>query len=459
MISPAILILLLLVLSGLGWLAWQQISLQRRQLKARLLLLVPAGKVAPTGPGPFRRLGDWLAGSPVVGSREVGLLRQNLYAAGFPAAGAVDWYIGFKMVLAGLLLGLALLWVELSEPGLTLGALAVLGASIAGLKGPDALLAQRAASRREAIDRGLPDALDLLVVCGEAGIGLELGLERVAIELRQVHPALATELSVTVSEMRLLSDRLQGLYNMGDRVRLETVRTIASTLSQTLKYGTPLSVHPARHRAGGGRPGIPAADRCAWKDRKMMPAQRVRTLPHALLVLAMLAGSPAIAARPPRPEAAAPTLAPALARAAARAGQWQAAARLWRDLTIARPGDAAAWAGLGHALLALDQAEDAALALDRAATIGPVDAALWLDRGRAALALDDAAAAHDAFAALAAARPDDARAWTGLGIAHDLAGDHAAAQTAYGRALAIDPLNSAAQRNIALSRQLAGRPR
>lgn len=241
MINPLILAVLLVVLAGLGWLAWQQISLQRRQLKVRLQLLMPAGKAVPQGPGPFRRLGDWLAGSPIVGSREVGLLRQNLYAAGFPGAGAVDWYIGFKMVLAGLLLALALLWVQISEPGLTLGALAVLGASIAGLKGPDALLAQRAASRREAIDRGLPDALDLLVVCGEAGIGLELGLERVAIELKQVHPALANELAVTVSEMRLLSDRLQGLYNMSERVRLETVRTIASTLSQTLKYGTPLS--------------------------------------------------------------------------------------------------------------------------------------------------------------------------------------------------------------------------
>jgi len=110
-----------------------------------------------------------------------------------------------------------------------------------GLKGPDSLLAQRASARRDAIDRGLPDALDLLVVCSEAGIGLELGLERVATELRQVHPALAGELAVTVSEMRLLSDRLQGLYNMGDRVRLESVRAIASTLSQTLKYGTPLA--------------------------------------------------------------------------------------------------------------------------------------------------------------------------------------------------------------------------
>lgn len=172
------------------------------------------------------------------------------------------------------------------------------------------------------------------------------------------------------------------------------------------------------------------------------------------LMAVLLAGVPAAAVRPAEPVPL-PGLAPALARSAARAGHWQAAARLWRDLTVARPRDAAAWAGLGHALLALDQPADAALALDRAALIGPADAALWLDRGRAALALDDARAAHAAFAALTAARPDDARAWTGLGIAHDLAGDHTAAQAAYARALAIDPLNTAAQRNSALSRQIA----
>lgn len=236
-----ILLVLLPVLAGLGWLAWRQFHQERRQLKARLQLITPVAVAAAAEPGPLRRLGDWLADSPLIGSQEVGLLRQNLYAAGFAAPGAVDWYIGFKMVLAGLLLGVAALWVQVAAPGALLATLALLGAAVVGLKGPDSMLAQRAGARRDAIERGLPDALDLLVVCGEAGIGLELGLERVASELRLVHPALAGELAVTVSEMRLLSDRLQGLYNMGDRVRLESVRSIASTLSQTLKYGTPLA--------------------------------------------------------------------------------------------------------------------------------------------------------------------------------------------------------------------------
>jgi tight adherence protein C len=235
-----LLALALPLLLGLGWLSWRDAMARQARLKARLAMLAPVGNAGPAKPGPLRRIGDWLADSPLVGSREVGLLRQNLYAAGFTRPDAVDWYIGFKMVLAGLLLCVAELWVQIGQPSATSALLALLGSAVLGLKGPDGVLNQRAAARRAAIDRGLPDALDLLVVCGEAGIGLELALERVASELKGVHPELATELGVTVSEMRLLADRLQGLTNMGDRVRLDSVRTIASTLSQTMRYGTPL---------------------------------------------------------------------------------------------------------------------------------------------------------------------------------------------------------------------------
>jgi tight adherence protein C len=243
--APLVLVMVFAVPLGLALL----LVLAQRQLRARGRLRARLAQVAVIGPaagereGPLRRLGDMLARSPLVGSAEVGKLRQTLYAAGFTGAEAVDRYIGFKILLAGLLLGLAGLWLQWApEPPTGLvAAMLLLGSLLAGLRGPDLLLGQRVARRREAIDRGLPDALDLLVVCAEAGIGIELGLERVAREMRDVHPELAAELAITVSEMRLLSDRLQGLHNMGERVSLESVRSIASTLSQTLRYGTPLS--------------------------------------------------------------------------------------------------------------------------------------------------------------------------------------------------------------------------
>lgn len=217
-------------------------GLARAALQARLRAQVPASALAPQREGPLRRLGDLLARTPLIGTAEVTLLRQNLYAAGMVSPGAVDTFIGLKILLSGLLVMLVLLWLQWSPspPSALVGTAIVLGAALIGLRGPDFVVARRAAARRDLIDRGLPDALDLLVVCAEAGVGIELGLERVARELKDVHPELASELAVTVSEMRLLSDRLQGLYNMGERVQLESVRSIASTLSQTLRYGTPL---------------------------------------------------------------------------------------------------------------------------------------------------------------------------------------------------------------------------
>lgn len=212
------------------------------QLRARLQQVAPARPDTAVADSPLRRLGDWLARTPLVGSTEVGKLKQTLYAAGLTGSHAVDQFIGFKICFALLLIlsALVLLQWRSGPPSPLFSATLLLGAAVVGLRGPDFVLGRRAAARREAIDRGLADALDLLVVCAEAGIGIELGLERVAREMKPVHPELAAELAITVSEMRLLADRLQGLHNMGERVNLESVQTIASTLSQTLRYGTPL---------------------------------------------------------------------------------------------------------------------------------------------------------------------------------------------------------------------------
>ncbi len=212
------------------------------QRHVRLQQVAPPRPESAVADSPLRRLGDWLARTPIVGSTEVGKLRQTLYAAGLTGPHAVDQFIGFKLCFAVLLILAALVLLNWRDgPASPLfSATLLLGAAVVGLRGPDFVMGRRAAARREAIDRGLADALDLLVVCAEAGIGIELGLERVAREMKPVHPELAAELAITVSEMRLLADRLQGLHNMGERVNLESVQSIASTLSQTLRYGTPL---------------------------------------------------------------------------------------------------------------------------------------------------------------------------------------------------------------------------
>ena len=147
----------------------------------------------------------------------------------------------------------------------------------------------------------------------------------------------------------------------------------------------------------------------------------------------------------------------ALADAVARVGQWDMAARMYREASTANPDDAAAWAGLGQALVESGHAADALAALDRAATLAPGRADIARLRGRATLALGRVADARAAFTAATTEAPADPRGWTGLGVALDLGGDHRAAQIAYGRALAADPLNLAARNDLALSLALDGK--
>lgn len=219
---------------------WQQRRRRRLALQQRLAGIAPVATAPRLLRARVQQWGEAVLATPLVPDAERRRWRQTLYAAGWPQAGALTAYLGGKLaLLLGLQVG-ALLWVLLAAPGVLLAALVHLTLAVLAWMGPDRLLAGRATSRRQAIDRGLPDALDLLVVCGEAGIGLEQAMERVARELRPVHPALAAELAVTVSDMRLLPDRLQGLANMAERVQLESMRNIATTLAQTLRYGTPL---------------------------------------------------------------------------------------------------------------------------------------------------------------------------------------------------------------------------
>ena len=95
--------------------------------------------------------------------------------------------------------------------------------------------------RAKAVRTGLPDALELLVVCVEAGLSLEDGLARVVTELKQSQPALADELGLTLADLKILPSRDQALLNLADRVDIPSVRGVVMTLTQTLRYGTPLA--------------------------------------------------------------------------------------------------------------------------------------------------------------------------------------------------------------------------
>jgi tight adherence protein C len=119
--------------------------------------------------------------------------------------------------------------------------LACVGAVLAGFVGPEIWLKNRITKRREILRKALPDGLDLLVVCVEAGLSTDAALTRVARETERSAPELSDELKLTAIELGFLPERRQALEGLLQRVDLPAVRALGAALMQTEKYGTPLA--------------------------------------------------------------------------------------------------------------------------------------------------------------------------------------------------------------------------
>jgi tight adherence protein C len=119
--------------------------------------------------------------------------------------------------------------------------LLVAGALVFSYKAPDIYLKNRITKRSAALRKGLPDALDLLVICAEAGLTVDAAFGRVARELGRAYPELGEEFSLTAIELGFLTERRQAFENLTQRIDLDAVRSVATTMIQTEKYGTPLA--------------------------------------------------------------------------------------------------------------------------------------------------------------------------------------------------------------------------
>lgn len=163
----------------------------------------------------------------------------QLSRAGFRSPMALHAYYLIKTVLA-LVLPLIILvsanW--LPRIGTTSILTFAMFASGIGLFGPNIVLQRMLENRMKALRKGFPDALDLLVVCVEAGLGLAAAIQRVAEELEVSHPELAFELLLVNAEIRVGMPRERALKNLADRTGLEDIRGLVALLVQTMRFGT-----------------------------------------------------------------------------------------------------------------------------------------------------------------------------------------------------------------------------
>lgn len=183
------------------------------------------------------KIGEMMPASPA----DLGAIQKRLYAAGLRAPKAFKVFLGVK-VLCTLLLPL-LCWIVCRELGVNTDSqllLIVLSAG-AGYMGPSEALNHLVKRRRKRIEKALPNALDLLVVCVESGLGLDQAITQVSRELQEGYPELSQEFAVTNLEMRHGKRRAEALKNLGTRTDVDDVKKLVSTLIQADRFGTSIA--------------------------------------------------------------------------------------------------------------------------------------------------------------------------------------------------------------------------
>jgi tight adherence protein C len=223
-------------------------------------------------------LGRLLPSSP----KDISRAQRLMFRAGFRRPEALTALRGAKVILAlGLLSLVYFTGLYLKNPALILG-FAVVG----GYLLPDFWLTRRIKKRQHIIRLALPDCLDLLVVCVEAGLALDQALMRVSQELRIAHPALCEELDIVNNQMRVGKTRIEALRDLANRTGVDDIKSLVAMLIQTDRFGTSvaqsLRVHSDQLRILRRQR---AEEQAAKTTVKMVPALVFFIFPALFVVL------------------------------------------------------------------------------------------------------------------------------------------------------------------------------
>jgi tight adherence protein C len=209
--------------------------------------------------------------------------RRKLGHAGIYSPVAVKTLYGFKFILlfVGLIGGYAVgTFVNMPMLFLPLGALM-------GVFAPVIWLKSRTKAHQRALDHGLPDVLDLMVVCIEAGLTVDSAIQRVGQELASVHPILCRELGITHMETRIGLPRAEALRNLGTRTGSLSLQALASMLTQAERFGTSIAQALRVHAESLRNSRQNAAEEMAAKSNVKMSFPLVLFIfPATFLVLA-----------------------------------------------------------------------------------------------------------------------------------------------------------------------------
>jgi tight adherence protein C len=218
---------------------------RREQLKAGITASTKRRAKLVTKNETTDRIKSILSGLKVLQDSQVKAAQIKLMQAGIRSKEYAVAVIFGRLVLPIVLGGLMLYVVYGTDMFADYSAIKrygiVAGSFILSYKAPDIFLKNKIDKRSNAIRKGLPDALDLLVICAEAGLTVDAAFNRVARELGRAYPELGDEFTLTAIELGFLSERRQAFENLAMRVKLDALKGVVTTMVQTEKYGTPLA--------------------------------------------------------------------------------------------------------------------------------------------------------------------------------------------------------------------------
>lgn len=191
----------------------------------------------------LERLGTVLPASP----KDVTTMQRSLIRAGIRNQNALKILYGSKLVFGILLPILMVVAVSNSQADTGAKFLAVAASAAVGFFGPNEYVKMRSRRRQHQLRRGLPNALDLLVVCVESGLGLDQAILQVSRELEEAHPEISEEFSFVNLELKAGKRRVEALRNLADRTAVDDLKKLVAVLIQADRFGTSIAASLRGH--------------------------------------------------------------------------------------------------------------------------------------------------------------------------------------------------------------------
>jgi tight adherence protein C len=233
--------LFLLVATGTAWAGFRAGGWRARSLHRLAPLRTPAERLLPTPTLRWRELVSRIGSAVPAAARDLPRLKRRLIRSGIRNPNAPRYFQGIRLVSTLFFAIAALLGAWQSQFAGQNVILATGAGAALGYAAPMQFLLFRIRRRQHAIARGLPNALDLMVVCVEAGLGIDQTTLQVAKELQSAHPEICSEFTVMNLELRAGKRRAEALHNLADRAGVEDLRKLVAVLVQTDRFGTSIA--------------------------------------------------------------------------------------------------------------------------------------------------------------------------------------------------------------------------